>query len=48
MFSWAAVKPRSTQLCTVTARRNLPGRQKFSTSLGMVRSSTVAPGKSFS
>ena len=46
MFSSAAVNPRSTQLCTVTARLNLPGRQKFSTSLGMVRSKTTALGNS--
>ena len=36
-FSSAAVKPRRTQLCTVTARWNLKGRQKLRTSLGMVR-----------
>ena len=46
IFSSAAVNPRSTQLCTVTARLNLPGRQKFSTSLGMVRSKTTASGNS--
>ena len=45
-FSSAAVKPRRTQLCTVTARWNLKGRQKLRTSLGMVRGRITAVGNS--
>lgn len=44
IFSSAAVKPRRTKLCTVTARAKWKGRQKFSTSLGIVRSKMTASG----